>query len=131
MPPPMQRVTDIIPDATPAVMRQRARAWGQATGRFSNEVESFDTTVYAEVNAGRWMIPRCPTEGCFAGILLDPEWNESICTECGRVYRPIWPPTDDRAAIEALLGVRPTANQNWVPGETLEQLAQDNTDHGL
>jgi hypothetical protein len=31
----------------------------------------------------------------------------------------------------AVVQLRPTANQNWVPGETLDDLNQENIDNGI
>ena len=56
-----------------------------------------------------------------------------LCSNCknngtGNPVPVAWPP--NRQAIEVLLLKRPhTANRNWMPGETVQELARENSDH--
>jgi hypothetical protein len=47
----------------------------------------------------------------------------------GHVYTIQWP--DNIADILTAVQMRPTANMNWLPTETLDDLNQDNADHGI
>jgi hypothetical protein len=115
--------------------------------------------VQAFLNHGRWLVT-CPDCGvallaqpelvcpvCFPSIqakafqpiqggLLRPVDDVEIiertrlqAREAGRELNPIYPV--ERQQIEKILRQRPSrANFNWVPGETLEILRQQNRDHG-
>jgi len=86
--------------------------------------------VYAEVNHGRW-IAKCPF--CAGAELA--MGDAFFCQSCKMVVnggRPIslnWPAA--RASIEHLLGKRPLANRNWLPGESVDMLRAENLMHGL
>ncbi len=77
---------------------------------------------------GRWVVD-CPWCGSAQlACRTDPRF---MCVECGNAgvggaYRPVaWPKA--AAAIERLLDARPSPrHQNWVPGETVGQLAAEN-----
>jgi hypothetical protein len=75
------------------------------------------------LNYGRW-IAECPD--CHGAQLACHEDPRFMCNECanvaaGRLWRAIEWPTD-RARIEAALESRDVKNQNWLPGETVEDL---------
>jgi hypothetical protein len=81
------------------------------------------------LNHGRW-VAQCPfCNGCeFAR-----EDELFICQECynksvGHSYIKA-PLPDNRETIENAVGKRPEINQNWEPGETIEQLIKDNKTH--
>lgn len=86
--------------------------------------------AYAEANWGRW-IARCPRPWCTNALALDVGQQGFICIGlggCGTAVDVIWPP--DPQAIEAILAMRPVPRtQNWVPGETLEDLLAENAAH--
>ncbi|HXI55313.1 MAG TPA: hypothetical protein VNO55_04610, partial [Polyangia bacterium] len=86
------------------------------------------TALVARVNMGRWL------GDCTCGQdapLIDPEWSLAVCFTCSQVYRTIVMP-DQWQAIDAALMRRPFAiNRNWTPGETLEELLQENADHDI
>lgn len=87
--------------------------------------------AYAEANWGRWLA-KCPRPYCTNAMGLEMRQDVFVCEglgACGFVADVIWPP--DPQAIEAILGMRPVARtQNWLPGETLEDLLTENAAHG-
>ncbi len=58
-----------------------------------------------------------------------------MCNECGNVAAGgLWLPIEwpvDRAEIEAVVETRQTKNQNWLPGQTVEDLRAETRDHGV
>jgi len=74
-------------------------------------------------NHGRWVVD-CPD--CGGAQLACRTDRRFMCNECGnvvieRLWRPvIWPA--DVAAIDVALADRPIRNQNWRPGETVDDL---------
>jgi hypothetical protein len=67
------------------------------------------TPLVAYVNYGRWCAD-CPF--CFAGVALDPEWDQTFCLGCFRSFPSIlWP--GDVPGIEAALVVRWLKRQHW------------------
>lgn len=88
--------------------------------------------AYAEANWGRW-VARCPRPWCTNAMELEPGQVEFLCVggpdACGYSTFVIWPA--DPQAIEAILGMRPIRRtQNWLPGETIEDLLGENASHG-
>jgi hypothetical protein len=85
--------------------------------------------VPAIVNKGNWLVI-CPQCGG-----AEYAWEEGwfFCCSCknsylGHKYRhSVFP--KNRAAIEELLAVRPLANRNWTPKETVEDLKRENEEH--
>lgn len=61
------------------------------------------------------------------------EWGDTsmTCWDCGGVTEGIeWPP--DPLGIEVILMMRPDeATRNWFPGESLNDLLQENMEHGI
>jgi len=88
--------------------------------------------AYAEANWGRW-IARCPRPWCTNALALEAGQLEFACLGlggCGATAEVVWPP--DPQAIAALLAMRPVqGTQNWLPGETLEDLLAENAAHDL
>lgn len=86
--------------------------------------------VAARVNHGRWIVdcPDCPN----AQLLRHGQgWStEFRCGNCGSGPHDVDLP-DDRSAIDTALGLRPEVNRNWSPGETVEDLQVENTEHGV
>lgn len=86
-------------------------------------------SVAVSVNHGRWVVD-CPD--CAGAQLACKTDHRFMCNECGNVvvgglWRTVdWP--DDAAGlqIEAALKVRPIANQNWIPSESVEDLLAEN-----
>ena len=88
--------------------------------------------AYAEANWGAWKA-RCPRPWCTNAIALEPGQVEFMCIggpdACGYTTVVIWPA--DPQAIEAILAMRPVRRtQNWLPGETLEDLIAENAANG-
>lgn len=79
--------------------------------------------VYA--NRGRW-IAECQ---CMSAAQVRPEVKTWCCQECGTGYQLLWPAR--RVEIEQLLRPRPIDHQNWVVGEPVEHLLEENIEHGL
>lgn len=85
-----------------------------------------EIAVPAYANHGRW-IAECPD--CSGAQMASPSDYRFMCNLCANVavggaWRPVtWP--EERDSIEALLIERPLANQNWTPGETLDDLADE------
>jgi hypothetical protein len=86
--------------------------------------------AYAFAEWGMWKA-RCPRPGCTSAMMLVPGQSMYACLGahgCGIEAPLIWPA--DPQAIEAILAMRPLpANQNWLPGETLEDLIAENAAH--
>lgn len=85
--------------------------------------------VSARVNHGRWIVPcvNCRT----ATALTHPAWRLACCGDCGCVLTNVLF-TNDWSAIEGVLLERPDrATQNWLPAETLADLARENDAHGV
>lgn len=79
------------------------------------------------VTGGKWVVI-CE---CGDAPMASPEWDEARCFACGAVYRSLaWPP--DRKAIEHELVARPSALvRAWLPNESVDDLRQQNADHGI
>lgn len=88
--------------------------------------------IKAYVNQGRWVVDCPDCNNAQLACKTDPRF---LCNECGNVvvgnlWRPVtWPP--NVAGIETVLEVRPIANQNWTPGETIQDLVAENTLMGV
>jgi hypothetical protein len=53
------------------------------------------------------------------------------CGECGSVYDVIWPAPTVAKRITQLLNQRPDPKtRNWLPGETIGRLVEENLEHG-
>lgn len=94
---------------------------------------SVEMTVRPYVNHGRWLAP-CPTrpplEGRPVDHLIVPGQRAVHCPRfCGGMVRIVWPA--DIKAIEQVLAARPVENRNWTPDETLDDLREQNVEHGL
>lgn len=87
--------------------------------------------VYVEAYQGMW-IARCGRPWCTNALALDRGQTRFECVAldgCGWFGEAIWPADPD--AIEAILAVRPVpGTRNWLPGETLAQLLEENAVHG-
>lgn len=111
----------IVAYANPSSIRDRTLP----TAATANTV-----TAIARVEHGRW-IADCPL--CDAGAeLVNTAISTIFCCECrntqvAHALVPVTMPAD-REQIEQLLLARPDErNRNWRPGETIEQLAAENT----
>lgn len=104
---------------------EQLRARVQANG---HPLTALAATPPAYVNGGRWLTI-CPS--CNNGVPVDPSWTATVCVDCGSTYSPIFPDADRVAEIEAALEGRLPANQNWLPGETVDDLLAENDAHGV
>lgn len=86
-------------------------------------------SVQVSINHGRWIVD-CPD--CAGAQLACKTDHRFMCNECGNVvigglWRHVdWPEDSVGLQIEAALKVRPVANQNWVPTETVDDLLAEN-----
>lgn len=114
--------------------------------RFPNSVR--DATPPAEgvstaakataiVSGGVW-VARCPLKDCHGCEIVSFTRGTFFCCECRNAawkHQPIQvvvPDDATRAKIEAALVVRPVpATRNWVPPETVADLAAENVEHGI
>src|SRR5688572_26347663 len=73
------------------------------------------TPVRARIDANRWLVD-CDCGGAAAA---SPEWPESRCFGCGRIYTHVEFP-ENRASIEAELEKQSyEPMREWNPGETI------------
>lgn len=122
------------------ILEQAARA-GVAIPPPS-DVDESAPPAYAEVNpldpvepVSRWIArcPDCPGGSSYVWI-AGP--HVMFCLACGNRtlsgrWRPVVVPAE-RAEIERLLLLRPQSSQRaWLPGESLEQLREENAALGL
>jgi hypothetical protein len=90
-------------------------------------------TVPVVASWGRWTV-LCPTPSCGGAALAHEDDHRFMCVDCGNVgagwHEVRWPVNVE--SIDALLARRPIpATRNWTPGETLEQLRQENIAHAV
>jgi len=85
-----------------------------------------DLQVPSRIEHGRW-VATCIN--CRTSAYVQPEWCLSCCSECGCQMRRVDIPTNYQQ-IERVLLERPNReNQNWLPGETLDDLLRENKEH--
>lgn len=101
----------------------------------TGEINEDTVRAVARVNNGRW-IADCPFGD--NGAELVAEDGLFFCCECrnatvDHAYLPVLMPSDqDRPEIEQLLLARPNEeNRNWLPYETVADLARENEEHGI
>lgn len=100
--------------------------------RFDVDVSSDFPPVLAEVNHGRW-IARCPWCAGAEALWRGQDWF--FCCSCGnypikgvRLHVKYGQPSD---LVESALVVREDKRtQNWLPDETVDDLEQENEEHG-
>lgn len=99
---------------------------------FNPHAPTGGTAVQVYASHGRWVVS-CPD--CNSAVLAPATDLRFMCVECanaanGGRFRPVvWP--DHRADIEWLLEMRPKTAQNWLPSETLDDLAEQNIERGV
>lgn len=94
--------------------------------------DNLGVSLFARVDQGRWVVS-CDT--CSSAVVVDTEDLFFICTKCGDGWRAVIMP-EDKEEIEEVLLMRPgfrAANHHrfWFPGETVDDLADENWEHGL
>lgn len=90
--------------------------------------------VYAYLNHGRWLT-RCPF--CPSSQHASDTDHWFLCAMCGKEQQDkklkslpvVWP--DSRVEIENMLAVRDVINRNWLPGETVQDLFEENKKNGV
>lgn len=86
--------------------------------------------AYAYANFGRW-VTDCPGRWCSNAMQVRRGQDVFECLgmdSCGRTAPLMWPPDPD--AIETILAARPANRvRNWLVGETLAQLIEENAAH--
>lgn len=116
---------------TPHVV-QASRRFGPCPWPPVPDVISALPALPARVYEGLWIVD-CPCGGaemiCRGHPIL---W----CCSCGNRYAGgLWRQVElpaNAPEIERLLDLRPfPVNQNWQPGETVDQLRAENAEHGL
>lgn len=87
--------------------------------------------IDVQANHGRWLVV-CE---CSAAQLASKTDHRFFCLSClneihGAKWRPVrWPKSPQR--VEAVLRHRLTVNANWIAGETVKQLEQENKAMGV
>jgi hypothetical protein len=88
-----------------------------------------------EMNANRW-IAKCPD--CNGAEFVWFNQPLFMCASCwngsvgGKWRRLRLPTEEEEEAVEGVLAARPALeNRNWVPGESIEDLENENEEHGL
>lgn len=82
---------------------------------------------FARVNWGRW-IADCPA--CPSAFALDRRQESFECWDCGAPASVVWPPFV--ADVGRMLLMRPDpTTRNWTPGETVDDLLEENLTHGI
>ena len=107
--------------------------YAEAAGRQLPPPMARANRVQAVVNHGRWVI-ECPSHEC-GGAVIASEGDPFMCPYCfnasneGRWYNVQFPP--DKKRIEATLLKRPDRNRNWLLGESVAQLENENRVRGI
>ena len=107
------------------------RHW-EGAREFGLPVDTSSTHAHAEVRTGRWLVlcPWCGT-GCQYASVTDHRFFCDACGNNGEGWARVdWP--EEWVEIEQVLGRRPNRkNRNWLPGETVDDLRAENTEHGV
>ncbi len=83
----------------------------------------------ARVNWGRW-VADCTM--CRSALALTPGLPGFVCWDCGARVEVVWPSVEVQAGVERVLAFRPDpATRNWSTAETVQQLWEENLDHGI
>lgn len=85
---------------------------------------------WVRANWGRW-VADCPSPWCTSAMQVWPGQVHTRCGDCGTTMGPlIWPA--DPEGVETILLMRPDEKtRNWHPGETLNDLLNENIAHGI
>jgi hypothetical protein len=124
---PLQRLGVRTPDEYRANQR-RILALNRRAAPHKVHCDPWETeeAILAHVGASAWRV-RCV---CGEAPPADPEWRLACCSACGAVYVNVVFPVDWRALEVVLLKRRKFMDRNWRHPWTVEDLRQQNTDHG-
>ena len=128
----------------PGVQRLGHRQWftvqAEARGFSVSNKKSSHKAIKARVDHGRW-IADCPlqreNQACNGAECVTTDDKVFLCLACGNaelggdLIKVKFPTEKQRKAFEKNLCVRPEANRNWVPGETVKKIAEENRMHNL
>lgn len=92
---------------------------------FRSRIET-NVSIAAYISDNRW-VADCPH--CKSGIGILPGYHKATCLDCGRIYRVQLPKKWKTA--EKILLARPPEHRHWLPNETIDDLKQQNYEHGL
>lgn len=109
----------VLKQAT-AIAKIRAKGLGE---RLS--VETISRPVEARIDANRWILD-CDCGGACAA---HPDWPDSRCFGCGRVYAAVvFPAPSLRVEIERTLEKQSfEPMRQWTPGQSLEAVREEQT----
>ncbi len=80
----------------------------------------------AYLNHGRW-VADCPDPDCAGAELARDVF---VCSNCKRMATVVWP--DNKSLIDDTTAARSVPEtRNWVPGETIDDLHQENLMNGV
>lgn len=120
-----------IPVVRPPASDDETPMWSAAIPlevALAAEVAPKSAAIHALVNHGRWVVS-CPD--CASAQLACPSDRRFMCHECANIaigvrWRPVLWPKDPAALSDALAGRTDRALQNLDPGETVEQVLEQN-----
>ena len=90
------------------------------------EITAWQSTkpVFSRINENRWIADCAECRGAEFVI----EGQPFICASCGAVSVVTWPAETEE--IEQVLDKRLNPlNRNWMPGETVDDLLRENSEH--
>lgn len=86
--------------------------------------------TFVRAECGTWLAG-CPRPYCANALAVQRGQSQFVCEgpmSCGAVGELVWPADPD--AIEVILLLRPVpTTRNWLPGETLANLLEENAAH--
>jgi hypothetical protein len=133
--PKLRVLEDFMPAEANPLGRLLERNWPPYQKYEPPEGLAIGIRAQASANQGRWFV-QCPF--CAGAQLASHLDHRFFCVDClhltepaaaGRWLEVEWPA--ELNEIEELLLLRPEANRNWTPDETIVDLARDNALHGL
>lgn len=88
---------------------------------------SKETKAWVSINAGRWLV-ECQLPGCRSVQYASFTDRRVFCIECdhkavdGQWLEVVWP--EDHLAVEQWLESRPIEAKHWNPGETVDDIVE-------
>lgn len=94
-----------------------------------DEPREINNEMPARLHISRdYWIAECPNVPCGYAIVACHDILIMFCPNHGE-FDIEWP--EDWQEIEKVLDKRPENNRNWLPGETVDDLKQENRSHGV